>query len=204
MVHAWTHVDLNDPGVEILIYHEIIAYHLKESLFACDTSFAGFDAPNYNIFYFFLDDFPFIKSYIIAKGFHVPHAVVDNCGFVILLDGIVGEMHEFVMNVVETILVAAKTKVALFVKPDNWRIVVLDENPLSDVKFFTIYQQRILYVFLDHELAVFSQAIVGNIIEVVETFDTSASRQNYIIMGIQLGLAIHTFLNPLILSCGSI
>ena len=84
-------------------------------------------------------------------------------------------MHKFVMNVVKTIIITAKSEVALFIEPDNWRIVVLDKHPLSDVKFFTIYQQRVLYVFLDYKLAIFSQTIVCNVIQIVKTFDSSSS-----------------------------
>ena len=175
MVHTRTHVDLYDPWVEILVDHKIISNHLEEPFFASDTSLACFDAPDNNILDFFLKSFPLIFSYIFAKSLHIPHALIDDSSFMIFLNGIVSEMLEFIMNIVETVVISTKPEIALLVKPNDWRIEVLDENPLSDVKFFTIYQQRIFDIFLDYKLAIFTKTVICNIIEVIHAFDASTS-----------------------------
>jgi hypothetical protein len=100
MVHAGTHVDLNYPGVEVLVDHEVVTYHLEEALLACNTPFTGLDAPDDDIFDFFLQYFPLICSDIVTKSLHIPHTLIDRRSFMILLNGIVCEMHEFILNVV--------------------------------------------------------------------------------------------------------
>ena len=100
VIHAWTHVDLYYPGIEVFVYHEIVANHLKEPFFTCYTAFASFDAPNYNIFYFLLDSLPILLPYKLSKSFHVPHTIVDYCTFMIFLNRIIGQMHEFIVNIV--------------------------------------------------------------------------------------------------------
>ena len=164
MVHARTHVYLNDPGIQILIDHEIVPDHLKKPSFASHTPFASLDAPNDDIFYFLLDNFPFLNSNILAKSFHIPHAVLNGSRLVILLDGIVREMLKLIVNVVETVLVSAKPQVAFFVKPNDWRIVVLDEHPLSDIKFLSVDQKGVFNVFLDYKLTVLSNTVICNIV----------------------------------------
>jgi len=57
----------------------------------------------------------------------------------IFLDGVVGKMHKFVIDVVKTVLIAAKSKIAFLIKPYDWRIEIFDKNPLSYIEFFTIY-----------------------------------------------------------------
>lgn len=36
VVHAGTHVDLDDPRIQVLVDHEVIADHLEEALLASD------------------------------------------------------------------------------------------------------------------------------------------------------------------------
>ena len=84
-------------------------------------------------------------------------------------------MHKFVMNVVKTVIITTKSEVTLFVEPDYRRIVVLDQYPLSDVKFFTIYKQRIFNILLDNKLTIFTKTVICNIIEIIHAFDASTS-----------------------------
>ena len=100
MIHTWTHVDLYKPRIEILVYHEVVAHHLEKSLFACDAPFTCLDTPNDDIFHFILYNFPLLWSDIVTKGLHLPHAVFNYCSFMIFLDGVVGKMHKFVIDVV--------------------------------------------------------------------------------------------------------
>ena len=164
MVHARTHVDLNDPWIQVFIYHEIIAYHLKEAFLASDTTLTRFNAPNNDIFDFLLNSFPVLRSHKFTKGFHVPHSVIDSGTFMIFLNRVVGEMHELVMNVVKTELITAEPDITLLVKPYHRRIVVLNKDPLSYVKFLTIDQKRVLYILLNDKLTIFPKTVVGNIV----------------------------------------
>lgn len=84
-------------------------------------------------------------------------------------------MHKFVVDVVQRVLVAAETKVAFFIEPDDRRVEVLDQYPLPNVELLAVDQQRVFDVLLDDELAIFSQTVVCDIVEIVETFDASAS-----------------------------
>ena len=164
VIHAWAHIDLDDPRVKILIYHEIITNHLKKSFFASDTPLTSFNTPNYNIFNLFLYDLPFILSNKLAKSLHIPHGIFDSGSFMMFLDGVVGKVHEFIVNIVQIKLVTAKSDIALLIKPYNWRVVIFYENPLSDIKFFAIDQKRILYIFLDDKLTIFAETVIGNVV----------------------------------------
>lgn len=198
MVHARTHVYFYYPGVQVFIDHEVVPNHLEKPFLACYTPLAGLYTPHDDIFNLLLDVPPVFLPDVVAKCLHVPHAIVDDCLLMILLNGVIGEMHEFVLNVVETIVVATEPEVALFVEPNNWRIIVLDEYPLPDIELLAVDEKGVLDILLDDKLAVLSEAVVGNIIQVIHAFDPSPSGKNLISVNIQLGLAIHTFLNPLI------
>lgn len=90
MVHSGTHVDLDNPRVQVLIYHEIIANHLKKPFFSSNTSLASFDTPDNDIFDFFLNIFPIFSSYKLTESFHVPHGIIDGGIFMMFLNGVVG------------------------------------------------------------------------------------------------------------------
>jgi hypothetical protein len=175
VVHAGAHIDLDDPRVQILVDHEIVAHHFEKTLFTGHTPFAAFYTPDYNTFHFVLNYLPFLESDVVDKSLHFPHTLIDNCIFVVFLDGVVGQMHKFVVNVIKRILIATKTKVAFFIEPYNWRVEIFDQHPLADVEFFTVYEKRVFDVFLNDKLTIFSQAVVGNIVQIVKTFDASAS-----------------------------
>lgn len=164
MVHTRTHVDLYNPRIQILINHKIIPNHLEKTSLPSNTPFTSLDTPYNNILNFLLNNSPFLLPNILTKSFHIPHSVIKHSCFMVLLDWVVSQMHKFVMNIVKTIIITTKSKVALFIEPDYRRIVVLNKHPLSYVKFFTIYQQRILYIFLDDKLTIFSKTIVCNVI----------------------------------------
>jgi deoxyhypusine synthase len=80
-----------------------------------------------------------------------------------------------VVNVVQGELISTETDIALIVEPYLRRTVVLDKNPLSDVKLFSLHQQRVLNVLLDDELYTSSQTIISDIVDVVEASDSSSS-----------------------------
>lgn len=138
MVHARAHVYLYYPRVQVFINHEVVPNHLKEPLLACYTALTRFYTPHDDIFDLLLDVVPVFFTDVVAKGLHVPHAVVDDCLLMVLLNGVVGEVHEFVVDVVKTIVVAAEAEIALFVEPDDWGIVVFNEYPLPDIKLLAI------------------------------------------------------------------
>lgn len=164
MVHAGTHVYFDDPRVQVLVDHEVVADHFEEPLFTSDTSFARLDAPHNNVLYLFLDNFPLVVPDIVTKSLHFPHSIVDDCSFVMLLDGVVGQVHKLVLDVVKAIVIGTKTEVTLFIEPNHRRVKVFDQDPLSDVKFLTIDQQRVLDILLNHKLNVLPQAIVCDVV----------------------------------------
>lgn len=80
-----------------------------------------------------------------------------------------------VVNVVKGELISTETDIALIVEPNLRRTVVLDKNPLPDVKLFSLHQQRVLNVLLDDELYTSSQTIISDIVDVIEASDSSSS-----------------------------
>lgn len=91
---------------------------------------------------------------MLGKLGHLPHTLLDFTFFIVFLDGIVGEMDEPVVDVIQGVVVHWEAEVAFLVEVDFCGAVVLDENPLSDIKFATLYQKWSLYVFLDYKLDV--------------------------------------------------
>ena len=126
MIHTWTHVYLNDPRIQVLVDHKVIANHLKESSFASNTTFTSLDTPNNNIFNFFLNNFPLFFSNKLTKSLHIPHTLINNSSFMIFLNRIIRQMHKFIMNIVKTIVITTKSKITLLIKPYYRRIVILD------------------------------------------------------------------------------
>ena len=126
MVHAGTHVDLDYPRVEVFVYHEVVPHHLEEALFTCHTPLTGFDAPDYYIFYLFLNIFPVLRANELAECLHVPHGVINNGCFMIFLNRVVGEVHELVVNVIEAELITTKSDITFFIEPYHRRVVVFN------------------------------------------------------------------------------
>lgn len=48
-------------------------------------------------------------------------------------------MSKPVVNIVKTILLICEAEVALFIEPYFWWVEILDQNPLSDIKFPALY-----------------------------------------------------------------
>jgi hypothetical protein len=81
-----------------------------------------------------------------------------------------------ILEIIFIIFLSAHSNVAFIIKPNLWRFKILDKNPLSDVKFSSIYQKRFFQVFLDNVLTLASNDIIHNFIQIIKTFYSSASR----------------------------
>lgn len=112
-------------------------------------------------------------------------------------------MSKPIVDVVQGILIVGEAQIALLVKPYLRRGKILDKHPLSDVELPPLNQKWILNVFLHDELRWLPESVIGDIIEVVKAPYSSSPRHNYLSTSLQLGLAIQTFLIPLIPCCGS-
>ena len=126
VVHAGTHVDLNQPRVQLLVDHEVVTDQLTGPLFAHHVPLAALDAPDHNVLDLLLDLEPVVGPDCVCEFGHGPHALVDVALLVVLLDAVVGEVDVSVVDVVEGEVVGAKPHVALVVEPYLGRIVVLD------------------------------------------------------------------------------
>ena len=200
VVHAWAHVDLYDPGIQVFIDHKVIPDHLKKSLLSSHRALTALDAPHNDALHLVLDHLPLLRPDKLHKGLHLPHALFDHRILVVLLDGVIGQVHEFIVDVVKRVVVAAEAEVALLVEPNSGWVEVLNEHPLPYVELAAVYQQRVFDVFLDDELDVLAEAVIGDVVQVVQALDASASGKDLIRQNVQFGLAIQTFLNPLISS----
>ena len=100
-------------------------------------AFAGFDAPDNNIFEFLLNDLPLFRADKFRELFHCPHAFVDFIVFAVLCDRVISEMHVAVVYVIQREIVSAESDVALIVEPYFGGAEVLDQNPLSDIEFLS-------------------------------------------------------------------
>lgn len=167
-------------------------------------SFTAFDAPNYYVFDLLLNFFPFIFSQPLCELVHVPHWFLRTVLLGVFLDGVVCEVCEAVVDVVEREVIVGEAKIALLIEPYFRRIEVLNEHPLSDIKLSSFDEQWILYIFLYYKLCGSSKTVICDIIDVIEAPDSSSSGHDWIDELLQLGLAIHTFLLPSISNCGSL
>lgn len=84
-------------------------------------------------------------------------------------------MDEAIVDVVEGVLVIGKSKVALLIEPDRWGTEVLNQHPLPNIELPPFNQQRVFYVLLDDELGGLAQAIVGYVVDIIETSDSPSS-----------------------------
>jgi hypothetical protein len=109
VIHAWTHVDFNDPRIQVFVNHKVITDHLKKSLLACNRTLATLNAPDDDAFHLILDDLPLLSADEVNEGLHLPHALLDYRIFIVFLNGVISEMHEFIVDVVQGIVIAAKT-----------------------------------------------------------------------------------------------
>ena len=85
-------------------------------------------------------------SKILFERLTCPHVVLremfrSGSILIILLDRVVRQMNLSV-KVVQSELLAAEAKVAVFVKPKYERIPIGDQKPLADVELGAVHQQR--------------------------------------------------------------
>lgn len=175
VVHAWTHVDLNQPRIQVLVNHEVVPNQLSRPLLADDMPLAALDAPDHNIFHLLLNDPPLLEAQPLRELPHLPHRLLCIVLLGVLLDAVVGQVREPVVDVVEGVLVVGEAQVALLVEPDARRREVLDGHPLADVEFTALDQEGIFDVFLDDELGGLTEAVVSDVIDVVEAAYSSSS-----------------------------
>jgi hypothetical protein len=107
-------------------------------------------------------------------------------------------MSKSIIDIVQRIFVIGKAKIALFVKPYFGRGKVLDENPLTNIELSSLDEKGILDILLNNELSGLSECVISDIVEVIKASNSSPPRHNYLSTSLQLGLAIQTFLIPLI------
>lgn len=100
MVHAGAHIDFNDPWIQVFVNHKVIANHLKKSLLASHRTLTTLDTPYDDTLHLILDGLPLLRPNKLNKSPHLPHALINHRIFVVLLNGVIGEMHEFVVDVV--------------------------------------------------------------------------------------------------------
>lgn len=100
MVHAGTHIDFDDPGVEVFVDHEVVADHLEEALLASHGPLTTLDAPDDDALHLLLQHPPLLLPHIFHECPHLPHALLNNRILVVLLDGVVGQVHELVVDIV--------------------------------------------------------------------------------------------------------
>ena len=94
---------------------------------------------------------------------------------------VVGQMGESVPEILVTVFLGAKAKVALVKKPDFRLIAELtDQNPLPNVEFSVPYQKRVLNVFLNHILGLLPHNAVENFVHSSNTPYASASGENWL------------------------
>jgi hypothetical protein len=84
-------------------------------------------------------------------------------------------MHKPISQSRGVIFLQAESAVKLPIEPNFRGVVFFHNDPLSDIKLSPVYQQRILYILLDHILCLFSKGVVEDIIEIVHTSDPSTS-----------------------------
>lgn len=84
-------------------------------------------------------------------------------------------MLESIMNVIERVIVCTKSDIAFVIKPNFGRIVILDVNPLPDVKLFPTDQQGILDILLNHKLTSSSATVSNDVVKVIIATDSSTS-----------------------------
>lgn len=112
-------------------------------------------------------------------------------------------MNKSVVDVVQWKLVCAKPDVAFIVEPYFGWIEILDEDPLPDVELLALDHQWMLNILLHHELDVLAQAVVRDVVKIVETADSPPSWHDWIMINVQFGFTIHTLRNPFMMIWGS-
>lgn len=73
VVHAGTHVDFDEPGVEVFVDHKVIAYQFHRALLADDVPLAALNAPNHNILHLLLHYLPLLSAQPFCELPHLPH-----------------------------------------------------------------------------------------------------------------------------------
>ena len=166
-------------------------------------AFTAFDTPDHNVLHLLLDHLPLLHAEPLRELAHLPHGLLSIVLLGVLLDAVVGEMGKSVVDVIEGVFVVGEAEVALVVEPNGWRREVLDGHPLADVELPAFDEERVFDVLLHDKLGGLAEAVVSDVVDIIEASYSSSSRHNYITNYLQLGLAIHTFLMPLISNCGS-
>jgi hypothetical protein len=61
---------------------------------------------------------------------------------------------------ISVVILQAKPKVELIIKPYLWRVIILNEHPNSDIEFAFVDDERILNVLLNHVLDFLPKAAI--------------------------------------------
>lgn len=159
--------------------------------------------PNHDILHLLLQQSPLLSANPVRKLLLLPHRLLRIVLLRVLLYAVIRQMSKTIVDVIERILIVSEAEIALLVEPYFRRCEILDEDPLSDIELPPLNEQWILNVLLHNELGGLTKGIVSDIVEVIEASYSSSPRHNYLSKSLQLGLAIQTFLIPLIACCGS-
>ena len=159
--------------------------------------------PNHDILHLLLQQSPLLGANPIRKLLLLPHRLLRIVLLRVLLYTVIRQMRKTIVDVIQRILIVGEAEIALLVEPYFRRGEILDEDPLSDIELPPLNKQWILDVLLYDELGGLAKGIVSDIVEVIEASYSSSPRHNYLSKSLQLGLAIQTFLIPLIACCGS-
>jgi hypothetical protein len=140
VLHTGRHVNLNKPGIEVLINHKVIPDKLTTTLPAIRKSLTTLNRPHNNVLYFLNNLFPSLLANKGNKLTFLPHTFINNEILVVLLNGVVRQMLKSVMNVVQRVIISAESNVTLVIKPNFGRIVILNMDPLADIELFASNQ----------------------------------------------------------------
>lgn len=89
-----------------------------------------------------------------------------------------------IIDVIEWKLIATEPHITFIIKPYFGWVKVLDQNPLSYIKFSAFNQQRMLYILLDNKLDISAKTIIGDIIDIIEASNSSSPWHNYVMVKI--------------------
>lgn len=155
-VHAWTHVNLNQPRIEILIYHKIKTHQLKRTLFWSHIVLTAFNTPDYNILNLLFYFGPIFLPDMLSESSHLPHTILNLAFLVMFLYRIICQMNKPILNIIQWKIIHTESEIAFVIKIYLGRTVILNHHPLPDIKFPPLNQQRFLDIFLYDKLSISS------------------------------------------------
>jgi hypothetical protein len=84
-------------------------------------------------------------------------------------------MYKAIIKTFRVILFEAKSNIELSVEPNSRRIIIFNNDPLSDIEFSVFDEERIFNIFLYYVLGFFAQGIVKNFAVLVHATDSTTT-----------------------------